>query len=494
MKKTIIFIMTMIVMISLIGCNDSNDSETTTEQTTEFVDNLSDTYDFIDKVEFDGQLSGYFLEEDFLKVLYIADDILIYTVDNNSVVDNLIEVDTEVKVVTLDGVETYSIGLHQIDTFLGYDSVNKVIYYSDSRIIYTAGLGDKSIDYVVPVSSATLDFVVSSAGIYNYQSEKINSDDYNSLAFFKYYDKDDEIIYYSYNNSQVSNGYCQIERFSATDNTSLGVVEVANDIECKDVVYYDSDSIVISLKYEDGYISLDKEGNISYFIQDNNNPEGFYPNLENGIARYQYPYFGYTNDSSEKKYVVANDKLSTFVEVDNYNSVIYIDDDIYVIRDGEDYLFYQEGINTYTYSSTAAYVSVSFSRLDNYLIIKDYYSSTIYIYDMIQHVSFKSIAGEMYLDLKDAFIFVNPNEIGKYYLYNLNDFTTITIESSFKLFYLNEDYFILYNDESIVMYEVDTLNQITFDNISTLTREGDFGQAIVYGFIGMYENQYYKIG
>jgi hypothetical protein len=113
---------------------------------------------------------------------------------------------------------------------------------------------------------------------------------------------------------------------------------------------------------------------------------------------------------------------------------------------------------------------------------------------MIQHVSFKSIAGEMYLDLKDAFIFVNPNEIGKYYLYNLNDFTTITIESSFKLFYLNEDYFILYNDESIVMYEVDTLNQITFDNISTLTREGDFGQAIVYGFIGMYENQYYKIG
>jgi hypothetical protein len=490
MKKILIFALLALCII-LVGC--ANDITQGQSQITTYEDYFQHQ-SFIKKLNIDDNFTSHFESDSYRRVTYISDDLLVY---ESSSMENLPE--RLFKVVTENGIESFSVGRNPIYAYLSYDSEYSSVYYmSDPNSRYSKCIGDAvddfEIDYQLPVEFMTVSFFGSNNGVYDFLGNSYHQEyDYEQIISFNYY-PGDEMVFYSY-----VYGQSVILGYNLTKNETFDAITLKDDLKLQEVLYSSKDYAIIGVKYG-GFIAIDKENNIEYFLRDEHSIAG-YNGLIQGLANFKYPFFEFNEiDGNDDMFVVANPSLSTFITVSDYKMVQYIDENVYVLleEDGT-YYFYDGDTVVYSLQKNNLSSRLFFSKyLDNLLII-DYREETIDIFDTSENIVVETLMGTSYYHSENIYAYIPTNSDNQLTIYNMEDNTKKTIEidnlmEEKSLFYIKNEYFILYDELEVTLYNAFTLETETFEYISLLSRVNEYGRVLVYGLLVENEGQYYLIG
>lgn len=482
MKKVLVSIL-LILCLFITGCNNNSNNLNLEE--------LS----FIEKLDYDDNYTSHIESEDFIKLAYASDDLLVYYYNNTE--DNDIP-DYMLKVVSEDSVESYSIGRTLKNGYLGYDESHHTVYYIDNIEGNSEHAGDATEDEVIehdlPAIYMTKSYIFFEDGVYDFYGNSYHTgNDYERLVFFSFF-IDEEQVFYSYDDrGSVLYGY------NLTTDETYEDITLKDDIELRSVLYLSRDYSLVETGYGD-FVSLDKEGNLNYFLRAEHDIEGYTPSIHNGLNKYGYPYITYSEiDGNDKKYLVSDDSLTNFALVDDIMYLVYMDKDIYVLLENDTYNIYNdEGNVSYSYEKPENTSGLSFRNYEQYLIVIDYNNENISIYDKESNISIESIEGFPFYHADSTYAYIPEENDHMIVFYHMDTDTETSLEvkdlDDKTLYFINSEYFILYDDLDVTLYNTDTLESTTMEYVSKLTYTLQNGTERVYGLLVLFEGEYYLIG
>lgn len=490
MKKTILILCLLGISVFFASC-----TSITSGGKDEF-----DDFSYINKIDISEEMAAHFDSEDFKYLDYISNDLIVYHYtygSSNSF--GQISYDHRFNVVTNTGYETFSAGSRDISTYLGYDQQQNTIYFLN-REEYTYQIqanGQTAIDeldFNPPVSFMTTSYFASRKGVYDFLGNSYHQQLFSEQIINFTYNMGDDIIFFSY-----IYGQGDIYGYNLTQGRTMDVITLKNDLKLNSFIYSNSEYAIIEIKFG-GYISINKEGEIQYFLRNEHRIDG-YNGLMQDIYTHHYPYLEYDEiDGDNGLNVVSDLSFSTFITVDEDVEVAYLDQDIYVLLEDDMYNYYQNDEVVYTVKKTGALFQSRFNRYKNYLIHINHANNTTIIYDMNNQEVTTTIKGIAYFTSDNIYAYMPKDSEDKIALYDLDNHSEQIISvsdlSEKKFFSIKDGYFIIYDDNEVLLYNIETLEFITLNYISELNRNTMKSPPYydTYGLLVEYNDEYYLIG
>ena len=509
MMKKITIILLLVLVSSLVACQDSNTGLTTTQNgsstsqstsvpssaSTEssssildlpFLQPLDLSQDMIDEFAF--------LMND--QMLYLSNDVMIHRWVEDP--DGFVfSGDSYIRVY--DGTSRdFSIGRSSLEYFMGYDEANNVVYYNSQDTVKHSGdfTEQNEIKFYGDLKYLSPDIFAYGNGFYDYFGNNLTEGVDGTKVVYKYA-MGEELIYHDYNYKETSDDACTIDTYRLGSDASISSSTLSNGYECGHVVYSDYHHAIIDVYdgfHQVGYISIDKSGNLKTFYAEDYLPEGALLELFEPFGQTSsYLYFKYTDALDDSYYMMTDLGITDVISHYKATDFLYLDEDVFIRKSDQGYRFIQNGTEEYIYIPQSGSMTVRFDRVDDYVIINDIGTS--------DHTSFYN------LDTKEIEFQLNGYYYGTYgdsqykiiylgntyHIYDLSNSSDTDLGIYDTFMYVNERYFLLYNDDIIKIIDTDTSQIYEMERVATYTTDGTYSHNN-YAFVGLYEGIYYILG
>ncbi|AUD62156.1 hypothetical protein BK010_00520 [Tenericutes bacterium MO-XQ] len=457
-------------------------------------------FSYINRIDISDEMAAHFDSDDFKYLDYISNDLLIYHYTHASTNSlGQISVEQRFNVVTNTGYEAFSAGSRDISTYLGYDQEQNTIYFLNPeeypyQIQANGQTAIDELEFDPPVSFMTTSYFGSLKGVYDFRGNSYHRNLFSEQIIPFKYDMGDDVIFFSY-----IYGEGEIYGYNLTEGTTMDVITLKDDLLLNNFIYSNSDYAIIELKFG-GYISINKEGEIQYFLRDEHKIDG-YNGLLQDIYTHHYPYLEYEEiDGDNDLNVVSDLSFSTFITVAQDVEVAYLDQDIHILLEGDTYNYYQNDEIVYSVKKTGFLFQTQFYRYNNYLVYQNNANQTTIIYDMDSQEVATTLKGTAYFSSQNIYAYAPKDSEDKIVLYDIDNQSERIIDinglSEKRLFSIEDGYFIIYDDKEVTLYNIETLEFITLNYISELTRVSYESPPYydTYGLLVEYKDEYYLIG
>ena len=499
MKKVIALFLFMLLFF-VVSCDKTSTNATTitesnsSTQTTELAEVID--LPFLKPLNLSQAMIGEF--DNLLRgqMLYLSDDIMIHltaeeTTDSFTSGDRFITV--------FNGTSTdYPIGRDDFEFFMGFDQTNNTVYYYNGSSIKHSGdfIEDNELLFYGDKKFINPYLFAYGNNFYDYFGNNLTENFTGTKVIYKYGFGED-IYYHSYNYKETSDEICTISTYQLGNEAAIKNQTLSDGYECGSVKFSDSNYAIIDVydgSNQIGYISIDKLGNIKTFYVDDYLPQGAtLEPLNPFYVNYLYMYIKYENDLGEIYYLMSDLGINNVVTHYDYSDFLYLDEDIFIRESDSSYKFIRDEVTEFTYIEQAYSMGVFFSRVNDYIVINDV--------GMENLMSFYNLnTKEIEFDLDGYFnVAVGSEEDkilfdkGTYQIYDLINSTTTDLGISDTFKYINNEYGMFYNEDTVTILNFDTLESYEMNLVAKYTTDFNYSQSN-YAFVVSYEGIYYILG
>lgn len=467
----------------------------TNETTTEFVDEILDL-PFLTALDlpldmingFDTLLNG--------RILYLSDDIMIYpwAEDEEDLMfsgENFIRVN--------DGtINDYSIGRSRLEYLMGFDATNNVVYYNSQDSVKHSGdfSEENEINFYGDLKYIGPNLFAYGNGIYDYLGNNL-TEEIDGVKVIYRYAMGENLVYHAYNYKETSDETCTIETYQLGNDQMVKSQALADGYKCGSVQYSNYHYAIIDVydgAHQVGYISIDKNGIIRTFYAEDYLPDDAMLELFEPFGETStYLYFKYKDALDDSYYMMTDLGVTNVISHYKATDFLYLDEEIFIRESDLGYKFIRDLSEEYMYIPQSGSMTVQFNRVDDYIIIND-----IGVTNLTSFYSMNTKEIEFHLDGYFYGIYGNvQNKIvylsDTFHIYDLDTSFDIDLGLADTFKYVDNRYFILYNEDVINIVDTDTNQIYEMDKVAVYTTDSSYTHND-YAFVGFYRGTYYVIG
>ena len=387
---------------------------------------------------------------------------------------------------------------------INYDSANDVIYYYDSPYINSIpSVVDAGIDLYASrmreLKYFNSEFLLVGNSFITFKGELLFSD--GGTTVFPYQNIGDDLFFYTYLSDITQNQACSIKTYNSFSD-SPKITLVHDEFTCSDEYAIKNRNVVIELMdltTLGGYVTITPDGEIHVMDFDISFPDfdSYVLNSFSAVNEWLI-YFQYEDDQGESHHVVTSYDLS-YIAIDEMDASIaskniYVDEDYRLYKySTTEYRLYKSGVRFYTYTPrSSAFTTVQFAKYGNFGVVYETNTATgdgrmtrINLLDGTV-VSYDKPMFSVSFNVSH-YMAIRADNTNLLYDISNDEFITIEATGTFKA--VNDDYFLIYSDDFVYLFDLENREMIRMNRIGYLRRT-----LQPYAFLVEHEGEYYLIG